>query len=102
MTTTSPLSDPNYVNADDNNGILRNVIIWTIVTSLALALRLISKRLKRAPYGIDDLLLVISYVGVLILKSIVLLLTRHSQVVYLSELIVIANCKPDIRTLQYN
>ena len=59
------LSDPAYVNANQNAPILKNVIIWSILSTIALALRLTAKIVRQSGLGIDDALLVISYVSLL-------------------------------------
>ncbi|KAK6609479.1 hypothetical protein H4I96_03410 [Botrytis cinerea] len=56
------LSDPAYVNANQNAPILKNVIIWSILSTIALALRLTAKIVRQSGLGIDDALLVISYI----------------------------------------
>lgn len=74
------LSDPAYINANHNAPILNNVIIWSILSTIALALRLTAKIVRQSGLGIDDALLVISYVSILcnLKKDYTLLTSRIS------------------------
>jgi hypothetical protein len=55
------ITDPNYINANHDASVLSAIVIWSVLATIAMALRLASKRVGQARLGIDDMLLVISY-----------------------------------------